>query len=680
MYQVSNTHRCDVVFIRKSSQAQDENGQIENVRSMLSAIGKTVPEQDWFVGTVSRRKVRANAHFARLMEMVEADKVSTVYIESQDRWGTKDRIELFNLFGILREHETGLYDLRAKKDLTDGDFMTDMMAVLNSFKSEKELQDISYRSLRTRVNNFKDSGSWPTGTHPFGYGKSCYSKEGQLLWRFEPVSRTLGYMFEADANGNLVTPEHPKLEHIKRKGKRDKIVLVPSQNKEHVKTVRMVFDLYARVGLSRRRISAQLNKEGRRFYEREFSHTFVGQILGNAAYVGDTHFGKTRAGELHSFDGDGLVVPIKKFRGIERRTAEDRIIKSDTHEGLVDRETWKLTQDKLASEKERTCFSPRNSAYYLKTIFVCGHCGCGMTGRTEIDPSSKHRKVVYVCSSYMKGRSAGSTVSCGYQRIAHDEAEGILLDKIKELDLRFDHMASENARANLAGRLARLGHDDEETQRRWEQWTMDGVNALVKFIDQTYKPDTRAFAKLRKLAARHYWDEGTPNLSRLPLDLDQFRKAIQDAEETVAAAAQEKVDQLRAEHKRVTKAWARASDLQQNILKEDIAEMEAEIERLRQQAIPLSQRLDILYQAEAARTAERDKLLAEWPAMQDREKGEALRRLFKEVKLFWSRTFRPSAAAPTRPRKTDRPGRFSYTLEREQIQWSLAECDLGVSW
>lgn len=96
--------RTDVVFIRKSSPGQDEAGQKANVENMLRELGVYVPAANWFSGTVSRRNVKVNAEFNRLMDLVEADLVGTVYIESQDRWGTKDRPELFSLLGILREH------------------------------------------------------------------------------------------------------------------------------------------------------------------------------------------------------------------------------------------------------------------------------------------------------------------------------------------------------------------------------------------------------------------------------------------------------------------------------------------------------------------------------------------------------------------------------------------------
>jgi DNA invertase Pin-like site-specific DNA recombinase len=181
--------RTDVVFIRKSTTSQDEQAQRANVAAMLKEHGVYVAERHWFSGTVGRRKVRANAEFNVLMGLVEADKVGTVYVESQTRWGTADRTELFTLLGTLRQHGTRLYDLREKKDLTEKDLATELLAIVTSIKSEKELQDISYQSLRTRVNNFKDRGSWPTGPHPFAYGKECRDASGRLLWVWQPTGR-----------------------------------------------------------------------------------------------------------------------------------------------------------------------------------------------------------------------------------------------------------------------------------------------------------------------------------------------------------------------------------------------------------------------------------------------------------------------------------------------------------
>src|SRR5688572_16764985 len=138
----------------------------------------------------------------------------------------------------------------------------------------------------------------------------------------------------------------------------------------------------------------------------------------------------------------------------------------DTHKGLIDRATWNLAQKKLKGFRERSSFSPRNPDYYLKQIFVCGHCGKNMTGRTEIDPSNKERRVVYFCSSYINNKIAGTPSPCGAHRITHANAEKLLLDKIKELSLPYDELASVPARENLRERYSHLEGADEEALKQ----------------------------------------------------------------------------------------------------------------------------------------------------------------------------------------------------------------------
>jgi len=111
------------------------------------------------------------------------------------------------------------------------------------------------------------------------------------------------------------------------------------------------------------------------------------------------------------------------------------------------------------------------------------------------------------------------------------------------------------------------------------------------------------------------------------------------------------------------------------VLKEEIDRLEAEIQKWKPRTVPLTQRLDTLFEAEESRQAERDKLLAEWPGLEYREKGEALRRLFSSVTLFWDKVFHPSMSNPprTRPRKTNRNGLYSYPLRMDRIKWGSSD-------
>ena len=272
------------------------------------------------------------------------------------------------------------------------------------------------------MNNFRDTGSWPTGTHPFGYGKACHDAGGKLLWAWQPVSRSRGQVFTPGPR-EMLTPG-PADVKLPRKEKHHRTTLVPSNNPDYIRAVRLVFDLYVRVGMSRRQISARLNGKGLRFYSREWTHPLVTHVLRNPAYIGDTHFGKTQAGTIHTFDGKGLVVEVARAEGVRRRDVAEQIVQKGTHTPLIDPKTWELAQEKLAGEQDaaregRKSFSPRNPAYYLKQLFVCGHCGKPMRGRTEIDGKTRKRTIMYACSSYIQGRCGGYETPCGYHRIAH---------------------------------------------------------------------------------------------------------------------------------------------------------------------------------------------------------------------------------------------------------------------
>jgi hypothetical protein len=673
--------RIDVVFIRKSTQGQDEAGQRANVEAMLRAQGTHVPEGRWFSGTVGRRKVRANTEFNRLMALVEADRVSTVYVESQDRWGTGDRPELFSLLGILRQHGTRLFDLRAGKDLTEKDLATELLAFVGSIKSEKELQDIAYRSLRTRVNNFKDTGSWPAGTHPYGYGKACSTADGKLLWIWQPVNRSRGQIFYPAEDGPVAGPGGVRLApgpeglKIPRKAKGQINKLVPSNDPDRVRAVRMVFELYTKVGLSQRQISVRLNAEGLRFNGRPFTQPDVRYILCNAAYAGHTHFGKVQRGTLSTFDGKGLIIEVKGKRADRNRSPAECLVRENTHEPLIDRVTWERAQAKLAGEEGRTSHSPRNPAYYLKQIFVCGHCGQGMVGRTE--NFHGRQTILYVCGSYVAGKCNGYPTECGYQRIEHTDAERLLLDKIAELDLPLEAATSQAARDNLHARLDQLRFEGLESIRQMDRWIAEGVRALVNYLDEIYGPDAPAFRRLRELARHHYQRIETPERSfkGLCLDLATFKQAIHDAEAQAVAEAQATLDELAQEHRDLTRVWAKATDRQQEVLKEDIEELEAQMAEWEERVVPLSERLGALRKRIEERGAERRKLREEYPTLEGREKGEALRRLFKTVTLFWEKTYHPPAAKPTRPHKTARRGRYSYTLQRDRIKWAFVNID-----
>ena len=133
---------------------------------------------------------------------------------------------------------------------------------------------------------------------------------------------------------------------------------MPNRNANYVRAVQLVFDLYTRVGLSRRQIAIRLNAEGLLFNGTTFAHTNITDILQNPAYAGDTVFGKLQTGELHTFDAKGLIVEVKKVPVNHHRDISLCLVKPDTHKPLVDRKTWDLAKQKLSAKGERRATPP----------------------------------------------------------------------------------------------------------------------------------------------------------------------------------------------------------------------------------------------------------------------------------------------------------------------------------
>lgn len=664
--------RIDCVFIRKSTQAQDDEGQKGNVALMLKNLKVQVPEQHWVVGTVSRRKVRSNAAFNKLLDLITSDRVGTVYIESQDRWGTADRPELFALLGMLRKHDTRLFDLRANRDIAEKDLASEMMAFINSIKSEKELQDLSYRSLRSRVNNFKERASWPNGSQPFGYAKQCWSPEGQLLWEWHPTSRSVGRTYTPNSANKLVPG--PVGVRLPRKDKRDSIRLIPSRYKEHVESVQLIFDLFTRGGLSRRQISAKMNADGRLFYDKPFTHSLIGLMLINPAYAGHIHFGKTQTAAFNSFDASGKIVEIKKTAPTKVRPESERLIAENVHEPLIAKKIWQLTQKKLAREGDRKVFPARNPAYYLKPLLVCAHCGKNMTGRTEIHPSTKERVIVYFCSSYLTGRQSGIEQTCGAHRITHADAEKLLFEKLTERGVTLDETASKLARNQLSRQLKGTYEADEDDRVEWRKWVDEGSKSLVEHLKSQYDFTPEELASV-KMHGKWFYRTGKPRkqaANELPIEWAEFTKAVRAAEKLAVQKAGVKVDAIRASLKKFTLAWVDASEAQKPILREETERLEVELRVWEPRLTPISQHLRQLDVAEEDRIVEREKLIAEWPKLEHSERAEALRQVFHTVRLHWDAKFHEGEKHPGRPRKTDRPGRYSYTLAKDSIEWDYS--------
>lgn len=678
--------RIDVALVRKSSTAQDERQQVANIKSMLILRNIEIPDdQDhWFKCTVPRADVQGNVEFKRLLNLIEDDKIGTVYVESQDRWGTNDVSDFFVLIRRLREHRTKLICLREDFDLTSTDDIDELRAFIGGMKSKRERSDLAYRVMRTKVNSFLASGSWPSGVHPFGFGKVCYAVDGKTVkWKWQPESRTVGQLIYVEKGKDRPGPSKARL--IRKELKSDVIKLIPSTNRDHVRTVRTIFDLYVNSAITFRSLAIRLNNEGRRFYDKLFTHALVRSIVMNPAYVGDTYYGKVRSGRIHTFDKKGVIVKVDHGDGKAARSEDEQLVKKNTHDGLIDRKMWNRAQEKLRDMRTRVTFAPSNPDYYLKQILVCGHCGKNMTGRTEVVPRTKDRVVVYMCSSYVAGRSKGVASRCGAHRITHKDAEQLLMDKIKELNLEYETLKSVAARENRKELLANHEEFDLPLLNEREEFIQEGIDTFMQYHREA-GVTSRQVHKLLRDVQSWYISNGEPvrknvHSEELWEHSKELKKLVERIEALAAAAASKKLVETRKKlnlyvEKLVESDWG---DAQKEILQNKINALEIEIKDQTARSKPLGERYRELSERWDDVESKYETLLDEMPGMESREKGESLRRLFKHVTLYWSREFVPASKVPARSLKTSRPGRNRFSLLKNKIGWEFEAPQLGGS-
>lgn len=376
---------------------------------------------------------------------------------------------------------------------------------------------------------------------------------------------------------------------------------------------------------------------------------------------------------MHTFDTNGIVVALNKRSEKRFRGESERMVEKGTHDPLIDLETWQKAQEKLDRELERKNHSPRNPAYYLKQLFRCGHCGKNLTGRTEKDRKTGRKTVVYVCGSYMAGRCNGHPVECGYQRITHDEAEQLLRNKMKEIGQALDEQASAHARMTLQERWRLLASQDRAAYLDFVEWVTEGVNALLDYLEDKYGVTGDDLQRLAELSSRFY--EGLKvhetHFDGLKVSAHDFAAVIRAVEAASVSKAEVELAAIMEEHRRLTLSWAKASDLQQDVMKGEIDGLEDAIRKTKARTVKLSVRVEQTVKAERQRLEERLHIEEELPRLDGRERGEAFRRPFKSVTLYWKRSFHPALEKPTRPRKTNRPGRYSYDLEWDRIEWEF---------
>lgn len=162
-----------------------------------------------------------------------------------------------------------------------------------------------------------------------------------------------------------------------KKSEEDKYKLVIDE--KVASNVKMIFNMYLE-GYSQGQIAKELTKrkidtpkkyKGQKVEINEWRSDSISRILKDPTYMG--------ALILNKYESDYITKKVKKI------PREKWILKENTHDAIVDKETFEEVQKML----EKKFYKPkRKYEYFLKDLVYCGHCGARMQyknrKRTEV--------------------------------------------------------------------------------------------------------------------------------------------------------------------------------------------------------------------------------------------------------------------------------------------------------
>jgi len=312
--------------------------------------------------------------FTRLIDDIEKGIINCIIVKDLSRLGRLNSKTL-TFFDYLIEKSVRLI---AIDDNYDSSRDNDDLIGIKTWYNEQYVKDISRKS-RSNIHQKLKNGEY-LGTPPFGYRKQ--------------------YMII----NNVRKPVNK--------------LLVDEQIRPIIKEI---FQLYIE-GFGYRNIADKMTEKGYinpsqyKNYNRpqaaRWTTDHIKRIIQNPVYCGDTVQGIS----------EKISYKTKKTR---KRPKSQWYITKNTHEPIIDRETWLLANEinvKRANENVRN----KKTVSLFSSFLVCGACGQSLTVRRR-----KNKPMGYICLSYHHyGKGVGG---CTTHWVRDDDMQRVVLDRISKI-------------------------------------------------------------------------------------------------------------------------------------------------------------------------------------------------------------------------------------------------------
>ncbi len=238
--------------------------------------------------------------------------------------------------------------------------------------------------------------------------------------------------------------------------------------------VRRIFRLYI-AGHGKIRIASILNEDGvvcPSEYKRLGGENYKnGNRLPGTSYWTYSSINRILQNEMYI----GHMVQGKKSQRMRQkpqaREKKDWIIRKDTHEAIIDEETWNKTQALL---KRRT----RSLDLHTNQSMFAGFLKCGDCGRALVKKAGASGSLRYSCGTYVRsGRQY-----CTPHAISHDFLEKILLEDLRALLQNIDDL-----RAAAQAQTAKAGRPIAKAEKSRWMAELEKVQRLKKAVYEDYR-------------------------------------------------------------------------------------------------------------------------------------------------------------------------------------------------
>jgi DNA invertase Pin-like site-specific DNA recombinase len=443
--------------------------------------------------------------------------------------------------GVYRmfTHSDGWIDFRREEHRV-------LFNLRQDISNNRDLRDRSRDVSRGKLATFQ-GGYWNGGVSPYGFDRLVIDQHGN------PVERVR----RGEKLGMLC--------------KEWKVRLVPTEDAEVLEVLRWLFDRYARTETSVHALCRELNEKGipgpgsgtKNYGDRTgWKVGSLLRILTNPHYVGDLRYGYESRGQYHRIIGSEIR-EADAGRGTEYH--EGAPVNANTHDGIIDRQTWELVQAKLKNRRGWGT-KPRAVGFLLPGDLVrCGHCGAKMYGMSAKSGGKRTRSYRYYACSGNQNKPG----TCRYLRIREDRLLPLLVRKIQTWYLAPERL--EKLRQRLREKLL-VRHEGEP--RRAER-----LKARIADLDRDIRQGARNLVR-----ATDNLDLIQEEINALRAQRDKLARDLEAAEAAQGVPAEEIAGKIDA-------ALARLRDLGRQL---DLADPQ----RFREVVRQLVSRIDLYFEDE----------------------------------------------------------------------------------